>query len=175
MRKYMWPNSCLPSPTVLINAARTGARGRFALDSVENHSARACGSCAYTRKDRLMPKIDYARTLREWNRRLDANLTQELLAADFPSIGVDRAAFEAFMRKWRYFFAYAGSGFVRGYISCHMLSFIREVCLDLTFESFCRHLTRRCAGRLQGLQITQDTVGVISPTHTRAGPSEPSL
>lgn len=40
MRKYMWPASCLPSPTVLIDAARSGAQGRLALDSVENHSAR---------------------------------------------------------------------------------------------------------------------------------------
>ncbi|KAI0034405.1 cyclopropane-fatty-acyl-phospholipid synthase [Vararia minispora EC-137] len=108
MRKYMWPNSCLPSPTALINAARTGAQGRFALSSVENHSAH------------------YPRTLREWNKRLGANLTQTLLAEDLPAVGADLSAFDAFMRKWRYFFAYAGAGFDRGYISCHMLSFVRE-------------------------------------------------
>jgi cyclopropane fatty-acyl-phospholipid synthase-like methyltransferase len=71
--------------------------------------------------------LDYARTLREWNRRLDANLTQKLLAKDFPTVGADAAAFDAFMRKWRYFFAYAGAGFIKGYITCHMLSFVREV------------------------------------------------
>ena len=40
MRKYMWPNSCLPSPTALITAAQSGSQGRFNLESVENHAAR---------------------------------------------------------------------------------------------------------------------------------------
>ena len=40
MRKYMWPNSCLPSATGLITAAHTSSQGRFTLESVENHAAR---------------------------------------------------------------------------------------------------------------------------------------
>ena len=40
MRKYMWPNSCLPSATALITAAHTSSQGRFTLESVENHAAR---------------------------------------------------------------------------------------------------------------------------------------
>lgn len=40
MRKYMWPNSCLPSATALITAAQTGSQGRFNLETVENHAAR---------------------------------------------------------------------------------------------------------------------------------------
>jgi hypothetical protein len=40
MRKYMWPNSCLPSATALITAANTGSEGRFTLEGVENHAAR---------------------------------------------------------------------------------------------------------------------------------------
>jgi cyclopropane-fatty-acyl-phospholipid synthase len=40
MRKYMWPNSCLPSATALITAAQTGSQGRFTLEGVENHAAR---------------------------------------------------------------------------------------------------------------------------------------
>jgi cyclopropane-fatty-acyl-phospholipid synthase len=40
MRKYMWPNSCLPSATALITAAQKGSQGRFNLDGVENHAAR---------------------------------------------------------------------------------------------------------------------------------------
>ncbi|KAI0069241.1 cyclopropane-fatty-acyl-phospholipid synthase [Artomyces pyxidatus] len=108
MRKYMWPNSCLPSATVLITAAHDASQGRFTLDSVENHAAH------------------YPRTLREWDRRLEANLTQELVAADIPVLENDTAAYEVFKRKWRYLFAYAGAGLARGYISCHMLSFIRE-------------------------------------------------
>ena len=40
MRKYMWPNSCLPSATALIQAAYAGSGGRFTLENVENHAAR---------------------------------------------------------------------------------------------------------------------------------------
>ncbi|KAA1465956.1 cyclopropane fatty acid synthase [Dentipellis sp. KUC8613] len=108
MRKYMWPNSCLPSATVLVNAAHDASKRRFTLDSVENHSAH------------------YPRTLREWDRRLDEKLTQDTLASDFPKLKADKAAFDAFKRKWQYLFAYAGAGFAKGYITCHMLTFIRE-------------------------------------------------
>lgn len=40
MRRYMWPNSCLPSATALISAAQTASQGRFTLEGVENHAAR---------------------------------------------------------------------------------------------------------------------------------------
>lgn len=40
MRKYMWPGACLPSATVLINAAHTGSQGRLTVDRIENHAAR---------------------------------------------------------------------------------------------------------------------------------------
>lgn len=40
MRRYMWPNSCLPSATALIEAANTGSQCRFTLEGVENHAAR---------------------------------------------------------------------------------------------------------------------------------------
>ena len=42
MRRYMWPNSCLPSATVLIDAAYAASRGRFTLEGVENHAPRTC-------------------------------------------------------------------------------------------------------------------------------------
>jgi hypothetical protein len=32
-----------------------------------------------------------------------------------------------FTRKWQYLFAYAAAGFAKGYITCHMLTFIRGV------------------------------------------------
>ncbi|KAF8351083.1 cyclopropane-fatty-acyl-phospholipid synthase [Amanita rubescens] len=106
MRRYMWPNSCLPSATALITAAQVGSQGRFTLESVENHAAH------------------YPRTLREWGRRLEANLAQDLLAKDHPALQ-DRANYETFKRKWEYLFAYAGAGFAKGYITCHMITFIR--------------------------------------------------
>lgn len=106
MRKYMWPNSCLPSATALITAAHTASQGRFTLEGVENHAAH------------------YPRTLREWGRRLEANLTQNLVAKDYPALR-NHSDYEAFKRKWQYLFAYAGAGFSKGYITCHMLTFIR--------------------------------------------------
>ncbi|THH02984.1 hypothetical protein EW145_g6630 [Phellinidium pouzarii] len=107
MRRYMWPNSCLPSATALITAAHSASQGRFTLEGVENHAAH------------------YPRTLREWGRRLEANLTQEMLVKDFPALK-SRAEFDAFKRKWQYLYAYAGAGFAKGYITCHMLTFIRQ-------------------------------------------------
>ncbi|KAG6885493.1 hypothetical protein C0993_001100 [Termitomyces sp. T159_Od127] len=106
MRRYMWPNSCLPSATALIIAAQTGSCNRFTLESVENHAAH------------------YPRTLREWGRRLDRNLAQDAIVKDYPALR-ERAEYEAFKRKWHYLFAYAGAGFAKGYITCHMLTFIR--------------------------------------------------
>ncbi|KAL0949084.1 hypothetical protein HGRIS_009176 [Hohenbuehelia grisea] len=108
MRRYMWPNSCLPSATALINAAQAGSQGRFTLEAVENHAAH------------------YPRTLREWGRRLEANLTQDIISQEYPALR-ERAEYDAFKRKWEYLFAYAGAGFAKGYITCHMLTWIREV------------------------------------------------
>jgi hypothetical protein len=40
MRRYMWPNSVIPSAVTLINAANSASQGRFLVESVENHAAR---------------------------------------------------------------------------------------------------------------------------------------
>ncbi|EPQ59732.1 cyclopropane-fatty-acyl-phospholipid synthase [Gloeophyllum trabeum ATCC 11539] len=102
MRRYMWPNSCLPSATTLVNAAQAGTQGRLMLEGVENHAAH------------------YPRTLRTWSSRFAANVHRELLP--FAS----GEAYAAFERKWRYFFAYAEVGFLKGWITCHMLCFKRN-------------------------------------------------
>ncbi|KAF9268395.1 cyclopropane-fatty-acyl-phospholipid synthase [Marasmius fiardii PR-910] len=107
MRRYMWPNSCLPSATVLINAAESGAKGRFTLEGVENHAAH------------------YPRTLREWGRRLEKNMTTDIISKEYPELS-DPANYDTFMKKWQYLFAYAGAGFAKGYITCHMLTFSRK-------------------------------------------------
>lgn len=106
MRKYMWPGACLPSATVLANAALTAAQGRFTLNRVENHAAH------------------YPRTLRTWGRRLKANLRQDVIAMEYPALK-DDVQFAIFMRKWEYQFAYAEAGFLKGYLACHMLTLIR--------------------------------------------------
>ena len=51
MRRYMWPNSCLPSATALVTAAQTASQGRFTLEGVENHAARK--SSAHNQKPAL--------------------------------------------------------------------------------------------------------------------------
>ncbi|KAH9849100.1 cyclopropane-fatty-acyl-phospholipid synthase [Lenzites betulinus] len=109
MRRYMWPNSCLPSATVLIDAAYAASRGRFTLEGVENHASH------------------YPRTLRTWSRRLLAHAPelQDALAARYPALRA-RATYGEFLRKWEYLFAYAGAGFAKGYITCHMLTFVRS-------------------------------------------------
>ena len=72
---------------------------------------------------------DYPRTLREWGRRLEANLTQDLVVKDYPALR-EPHDYAAFKRKWQYLFVYAGAGFSKGYITCHMLTFIREVSIE---------------------------------------------
>lgn len=129
MRRYMWPNSCLPSATALVTAAQVSSQGRFTLEGVENHAARQSPFYA-TLVILLTISPDYPRTLREWGRRLEANLTQDLVSKDYPGLR-DRADYDAFKRKWQYLFAYAGAGFAKGYITCHMLTFIRQVSTSL--------------------------------------------
>lgn len=74
--------------------------------------------------------LDYPRTLREWGRRLEKNLSQEMIAQDYPALR-ERANYDAFRKKWQYLFVYAGAGFAKGYITCHMLTFIRQVSILL--------------------------------------------
>lgn len=82
-----------------------------------------------------MPRVnwlaDYARALREWARRFQINVTPEVIEQiklDQSERGlVDVTEVEAFKRKWHFMFAYGSSGYVPGYVSCHMLTFTREV------------------------------------------------
>jgi len=117
IRRYMWPNSSIPSATALITAAATASGSNLVLDGVENHGAH------------------YARTLREWGRRLEANLPQwkDAILADQPALR-NALEFEAFIRKWRYMFVYAGAGFEKGYLTCHMISWRRENLVPIGYE-----------------------------------------
>ena len=134
MRRYMWPNSCLPSATVLIDAAYAASRGRFTLEGVENHAPRT-SYCSLGMSNVIMtPRTDYPRTLRTWDRRLKANLKREAMVRQYPALS-DDATYMAFLRKWEYLFAYAGAGFAKGYITCHMLTFVRAVSALLSLAS----------------------------------------
>ncbi|SRR6266702_2085491 len=75
----------------------------------------------------LNVEADCGRTIREWGRRFESNVTPEVLLKDFPSMTRDPVTFEAFRRKWRYLFAYAAAGLAHGYLTSHMFTFIRTV------------------------------------------------
>lgn len=57
------------------------------------------------------------------------------MAATHPALR-DPVEFAIFARKWEFLFAYAGAGFVKGYISSHMLTFTREVRLTPSLLRF---------------------------------------
>ena len=48
------------------------------------------------------------------------------MVQQYPALA-DDATFGSFIRKWEYLFAYAGAGFAKGYITCHMLTLVRAV------------------------------------------------
>lgn len=71
---------------------------------------------------------DYPRTFRTWDRRFKANVTQDFVAKAFPTSELaDNAEYAIFKRKWGYYYAYVGMAFLKGYINCHMLTFVRGV------------------------------------------------
>ena len=107
----------------------TATQGRFTVEGVENHSARTYSVLVQYPQISLTLSADYARTLREWDKRFVANVTPEILAKDFPSAAKDPAIFGMLCRKWRYLFAYASAGMGSGYVTCHMFTFIRSVCI----------------------------------------------
>ncbi|EMD35758.1 hypothetical protein CERSUDRAFT_115708 [Gelatoporia subvermispora B] len=110
-RHYMWPNGSLPSATSLITAACSASDGRLTLDTVENHGQH------------------YPRTLREWDRRFKERVSGEVMreiVRQQPGLS-DAKKLDAFMRKWLYLFPTAEAGFSKGYLTCHMLTFVRDM------------------------------------------------
>ena len=86
IKKHIFPGGFMPSVSVLTAAA---AKADLSLANLEDFAA------------------DYALTLREWRRRLDAN------AARAKALGFD----ERFLRLWRFYFAYCEGGFMERTIS----------------------------------------------------------
>ena len=86
IKKYIFPGSFMPCNTVLTEAA--GAVD-LALVNLEDFGP------------------DYALTLREWRRRLEANRSRAA------ALGFD----ERFLRMWRFYFAYCEGGFLERTIS----------------------------------------------------------
>ena len=76
-----------------------------------------------------MRPADYPRTLREWNRRFRARVNGDVvreIVQQHPGLA-DPRKLDAFVRKWLYLFPTAEAGFSKGYLTCHMLTFVRDM------------------------------------------------
>ena len=80
IKKHIFPGGFIPSISALTEAA---ARADLSIANLEDFAA------------------DYALTLRDWRRRLEANADRAR------ALGFD----ESFLRKWRFYFAYCEGGF----------------------------------------------------------------
>lgn len=70
---------------------------------------------------------DYARTLRCWKQRFEANVQEGLIddiLCERPDLA-EGGKLEPFLRKWLYLFSYAEAGFSQGYVTCHMVVFAK--------------------------------------------------
>ncbi|KAJ7092707.1 cyclopropane-fatty-acyl-phospholipid synthase [Mycena epipterygia] len=93
----------------LVSTLQAIIPGKFVLYRVEDHG------------------IHYPRTLREWGRRFDKNLNDEVLKdlkEKYPVLQ-DENNMKAFIRKWQYLFVYAEVGFARGYVTVPCWTFTR--------------------------------------------------
>jgi len=92
IKRYIFPGGFLPSHRALLDGmARRTSLNVLALDEIGPH---------------------YARTLREWRHRFEANLER------VRKLGYD----ERFIRMWRYYLCYCEGGFLERTIgTCHLL------------------------------------------------------
>ncbi|MDC8805291.1 cyclopropane-fatty-acyl-phospholipid synthase [Halomonas pacifica] len=92
IKRYIFPGGFLPSHGAILDAMRRASSlNVLALDEIGPH---------------------YARTLREWRQRFEANLKR------VRALGYD----ERFIRMWRYYLCYCEGGFLERSIgTCHLL------------------------------------------------------
>jgi len=92
IKRYIFPGGFLPSHRAILDGlARRTSMNVMALDEIGTH---------------------YARTLREWRHRFEANLER------VRKLGYD----ERFIRMWRYYLCYCEGGFLERSIgTCHLL------------------------------------------------------
>jgi cyclopropane-fatty-acyl-phospholipid synthase len=96
IRKHIFPGGHLPSVSVLMSAA--AAHSRLVPEHLENLG------------------LHYARTLAMWRHNLDSR------EADALALGFDAA----FVRKFRYYFAYCEAAFSARYLGVHQLVLSRS-------------------------------------------------
>lgn len=116
IKKWIFPGGVLPSVTSLVNGATDGSNGNLILDTLVS----------------IGPH--YARTLREWKNRFEANFDKVIrpaLLRDHDEISrlpeaQKQKEVEVFRRKWIYYFVYCEVGFTHRVINDHILAFTRE-------------------------------------------------
>lgn len=116
IRKWIFPGGVLPSVTSLVNGATDGSNGNLVLDTLVS----------------IGPH--YARTLREWKLRFQANfdpIIRPALLRDHDEISrlpaeARQKEVDVFRRKWIYYFVYCEVGFTHRVINDHILAFTRE-------------------------------------------------
>ncbi|KAJ1033992.1 hypothetical protein NDA18_000866 [Ustilago nuda] len=116
IKKWIFPGGVLPSVTSLVNGATDGSNGNLILDTLVS----------------IGPH--YARTLREWKNRFEANFDKVIrpaLLRDHNEISrlpeaQKQKEVEVFRRKWIYYFVYCEVGFTHRVINDHILAFTRE-------------------------------------------------
>lgn len=116
IRKWIFPGGVLPSVTSLVNGATDGSNGNLILDTLVS----------------IGPH--YARTLREWKDRFEANFDKVIrpaLLRDHDEISrlpeqARQKEVDVFRRKWIYYFVYCEVGFTHRVINDHILAFTRE-------------------------------------------------
>ncbi|GAC93935.1 hypothetical protein PHSY_001503 [Pseudozyma hubeiensis SY62] len=116
IRKWIFPGGVLPSVTSLVNGATDGSNGNLILDTLVS----------------IGPH--YARTLREWKNRFEANFDKVIrpaLLRDHDEISrlpeqARQKEVDVFRRKWIYYFVYCEVGFTHRVINDHILAFTRE-------------------------------------------------
>ena len=98
IKRFIFPGSCIPSITALVNAATSGSDLRlFHLEDITPH---------------------YARTLREWRGRFFAHI------AAVRAQGYS----EAFIRMWEYYLCYCEGGFLERQIGDVQMIFAKPLC-----------------------------------------------
>nr|CDI51771.1 related to cyclopropane-fatty-acyl-phospholipid synthase [Melanopsichium pennsylvanicum 4] len=116
IKKWIFPGGVLPSVTSLVNGATDGSKGNLILDTLVS----------------IGPH--YARTLREWKNRFEANFNKVIrpaLLRDHDEISrlpesQKQIEVDVFRRKWIYYFVYCEVGFTQRVINDHILAFTRE-------------------------------------------------
>ncbi|CBQ70237.1 related to cyclopropane-fatty-acyl-phospholipid synthase [Sporisorium reilianum SRZ2] len=116
IRKWIFPGGVLPSVTSLVNGATDGSNGNLVLDTLVS----------------IGPH--YARTLREWKTRFEAQFDKVIrpaLLRDHDEISrlpqdAQQKEVDVFRRKWIYYFVYCQVGFTHRVINDHILAFTRE-------------------------------------------------